>query len=150
MDKADTVVKKGLTTILLTGNPVNLISTRYDMAAPRVQLEMKNNRAETGIASGGARIVLRELEQKRETILTCSTATYRGATPGKPARIDLAGPVKSNSKDPQLNPLDATFESGYIEFVDAETTRIHMDKPIISGTAIEKPQDAPKTPNKKP
>jgi hypothetical protein len=146
MDNIEGILERGISTWTLTGHPVTFTSARYDMTAPRIKATMGRNQVQSGVASGGARVVVRQPEEKRETTLTCSTATYRAAEKGKPARIDLAGPVKSMSKDPQVNPLDATFESGFIEFVDADTTRIVLEKPIISGTAIEKPPAPKKNP----
>lgn len=136
-------------TTTITGNPVSFTSARYDISAPNIKAVTTKGLVSSGIASGGARVVVRQPEEERETTLTCSTATYRGASKEAPARIDLAGPVKSVSKDPQVIIQDATFESGYIEFLDADTTKIVLEKPIISGTAIEKPKPKPE-PKKKP
>jgi hypothetical protein len=162
MERVEIIAVRGNTvTTTVTGNPVSFTSARYDITAPNIKAVTTKGLVSSGIASGGARVVVRQPEEKgetpkkttptwkRQTTLTCSTATYRWASEGSPARIDLAGPVKSTSKDPLVNPLDATFESGFIEFVDEDTTRIVLEKPIVSGTAIEKPKPKPE-PKKNP
>ncbi|GAB4468473.1 MAG: hypothetical protein OHK0029_40880 [Armatimonadaceae bacterium] len=141
------------------GKDVVVRSQRYDMAAPLFVIELTQNlQVDQSRATGGVTLQVREPEDKRVTDLKCREAIYRagvprqGNTPGKPARIDLQGNVRAVMRSPQVtesNPLVVTAETGYIEFVDATTTRIVLQNGQATGTPVE-PAPKPKEDNKKP
>lgn len=139
----------------LNGPRLSISSPQYDMAAPQIRMTARKGgsparfKVTEANATGGVRIVVRQPEAQRTTIVTCSTATY--ASPADPAaggRINLKGNVRSETRDPALaQPLINTAESGVIELLGPNRTNIELNNGSATLRPIEpkpRPKSAPK------
>jgi hypothetical protein len=139
---------------------VEFTSKQYDMAAPRIVVNLRNGKVQTGTATGGVSVEVRQdsivdkKPMRRVTRLQGDNAVYTGAvpaetkgTPGKPAQIVIRGNVRGVMRSPEFSltdpfKIDASIVT--VTFVDAETTVIDMDNAKGSGTPLERePKEKP-------
>ena len=125
----------------------------YDMAAPRISVEIRDSRMYTGIATGGVRVEVRQdmlVDKKptrRVTNLQGDKATYYAAvpaekgTPGKPAQIVITGNVRGTMRSPEFSatdPLNIAADSVEVKFIDSDTITIDAINGKGSGTPMER------------
>jgi hypothetical protein len=140
-------------TVQLSGPRLSVSSPQYDMTAPQIQMTARKGgkparfKVTTGTATGGVRIVVRQPEAQRTTIVNCDTAVYTAsadpaATTG---RIDLKGDVRSETRDPAFaRPLVNTADSGVIELLGRNRTTIELNNGSSTLTPIEpRPRNTP-------
>lgn len=163
--RIQTIWKKnaGLTLDLIEGpngaKNAQIKSKLYDMAAPRISLDVRNNRIYTGTATGGVRVEVRQdliVDKKpvrRVSVLEGQSAIYTAAVlpdkgaPGKPAQIVMPGQVHWVMRSPEFSatdPLDVVTGTMVIKFIDAETISLDAEGGKGSGTPLER------DPEKKP
>jgi hypothetical protein len=127
------------------GGDVILTSARYDLAAPKVRLEVEKV-IQSAVATGGVKIAIREPEQERLITATCDKATYFAAIPtgktsaGRPARIEMLGNARVVMRSPlttEMGPLEWIDQRVTVEFVDEETIRISGGQGSLKGTPVE-------------
>jgi hypothetical protein len=132
----------------LTGKQLLLISPQYEMAAPKIHMVLGKGgvpvryKATEAIASGGVRIVIRDVKAKRTTIITSDHAEYHATTnPADRGRIDMTGHFHSETRDPAMaEPLIQDSENGWVKFIDKDTTEYGVtggEHAVITGTPIE-------------
>lgn len=139
----------------MTGPRLSVSSPQYDMAAPRIQMTARKVgkpprfKVTEATATGRVRLVVRQPEAQRTTIVTCDSAVY--TTPADPtaaARIDLKGNVRSETRDPAfVQPLVNTAESGFIEMIGPNETNIELNNGNTTVTPVEPKPKPKKTPN---
>jgi len=138
--ESETVIKGNTIMFNLSGPDLSLTTSRYDITAPRMSLELQNGLVQTGTATGGVKVEVRNPEQGLTTTLTCDAADYVTANKSTPARIYLRRNVRSVTRGPQLaanGPLIANADSGYVEFPDGGSTRIVLKGMTAKGTPNE-------------
>ncbi len=158
--RMQTIWKKnlGITLDLINGpngaTNAQIKSKMYDMAAPRISLDVRKGSVHTGTATGGVRVEVRQdliVDKKpvrRVTSLQGDNATYSAAvpspekgTPSKPAQIVIRGNVHGVMRSPEFSPtgpLDIAAESVVVKFIDAETITIDAENGKGSGTPLER------------
>lgn len=156
----------GITLDLINGpdgaKNAQITSKYYDMAAPRIAVEVRNGRMYSGTATGGVRVEVRQdlivdkKPMRRVTTLQGDNATYYAAvlpekgTPGKPAQIVIRGNVRGVMRSPEFSPTDPlniAADSVVVKFIDAETITIDAENGKGSGTPLEsEPKAKPQTP----
>ncbi|MDX1933962.1 MAG: hypothetical protein SFU56_15285 [Capsulimonadales bacterium] len=135
-----TSTRKNVWQLDLTDRVVTITSRRYDISARKITLirDIKRGLVTNARANTEVRVVVRD--PGRTTTLTCNTAVYRVAEGDAPTRIDVEGNVRVVQRDATFaadDPFVTTGEKGFVEFLDADTTRIVITKPTLSGTPIE-------------
>lgn len=118
------------------GAPVAATSARYDMTAVRLDLNFVQKplaRVTDATANGSVRIVIREPELNRKTILDCAKAVYTAGATKNQGKIVLTGGVRQEIQQPGGGYV-LNAEDGVIEFVDADTTRVRLGPGSASGT----------------
>ncbi|MBC8103132.1 MAG: hypothetical protein H7Z41_11150 [Cytophagales bacterium] len=113
-----------------------------------MQLTLRGGRTRTGLATGAVQITVRNRAtdgSTKQTIqLSCDQARYTAGATRDKGRIDLEGNVRSKTYTSGFDgPITLNGAKGYVEFLDAENTRVQIDQGSSSFTPIE-PAPAPR------
>lgn len=140
--------KAGLTTTV-TGTPVVIKSTQYDLSAPRVYITARNsgNPARLGLstanANGGVTMVARQ-QGGQVTNITCNSAYFVAAPPPAVGRVELKGNVRSVTRGPgYAEPLVNVAEEGTINILGPDDIDFQFSGGTLSG-AVNEPAPKPK------
>lgn len=120
------------------GASLKMTSARYDMAAPRLQIVLRNGFVGSGLATGGVRVEVRSPEQEQTTQVTCESARYTRLSSTGRGRIEMTGGVHSKTYTPQLaKPAVNDAKSATIEFGGGESTDVRFFGGNLTLTPIE-------------
>lgn len=135
------------TQVTLRGQKLEVTSSRYDIAAPKIVLNLKRTAAATADATGGVRIAVRNPEESQDATLTSDTAQYVGALAGKNPFIYAIGNVRAVTRTPDFdpsNPFVTRTRKATIELLPNGGYRMSFDGFEGEGTPLEKPAKSAK------
>lgn len=130
----------------LVGPNLQLHSANYEMRARRILITATKSAARSrytgeATASGDIVVVVRQPQVQRKNTVTCDTATFTPAPDGTPGRgrVQLRGNVRWELLDPGFDgPVVQTSESGTIDLLGPNKTRIFLSGGTLTGRPIER------------
>ncbi len=139
--------KKGITFFLTgkNGGVVQATSNLYDVAAKRLDLATTSvggkNKPTDMTATGSVKIVIRDAESARKTVVTCDKAVFvAGTDPAQRGTLRLTGDVVSDTWDKSLvAPLHSESETGKIVFLPDNEIDVILENGTFRGQPIEPP-----------
>ncbi len=141
----------------LTGDKLRARSNLYDVDARTVTFTLARTgtpvrqKLTDSVATGGVRIVVRNPEAGRITIVTCDKAVYKASLAATDrGRIDLTGNIRTEVRDPAaVGPAVLTAQTGYIDLVSPDETNVVLNRGSANAT-LREPPPKPAAPKKGP
>lgn len=129
----------------LNGGVVQATSSLYDIAAKRLELATTvvggKNKPSDMSATGSVKIVIRDAESGRKTVVTCDKAVFVAATTAtERGTLKLTGNVVSDTTDKSMAaPLHSESETGEIVFLPNGELDVKLNNGTFTGQPIEPP-----------
>ncbi|MES2463232.1 MAG: hypothetical protein V4671_21840 [Armatimonadota bacterium] len=137
--------KAGVNSFVLTNTEIT--SPRYDFTGNKITLDLKNGRAQTGLATGNVHVTVRDLvynETTKRFVSTqtidadCDRASYAAGKEQGQGRIDFSGNVLVKVQGPEyVVPLVLRGKTGSIEFVEDGKTIFAINEGSATATLRE-------------